>query len=321
MNWIQVTIETTSQGIEPVSGRLYQLGVTGLEIEDANDFNDFLENSRPYWDYVDDSLMTRATAPTVIRAYLTDNASGHEMLMSIRQTLDALKALDSDAAFGSLRVSLTNMQEKDWAENWKQYYKPIKIGKKILIRPEWESVDNTEGRIVFQINPGMSFGTGTHESTQLCIEQLETLVKPGMHVLDLGCGSGILSILAVMLGADYAFAIDIDPNAVKIAQENAKKNHLTAQQYEAMAGDILTDADVQAACRKERYDIVVANIVADVIIALSAQIRPLLKPNGIFLCSGIIEGRYDDVKAALQQAGFTLIHTEKKREWLALTVK
>ena len=196
MDWIMAAIETTTEGIEPICGRLYTLGVTGTEIEDAADFNDFLENDTKYWDYIDESLLYKKTAPTCVKVYLTDDEHGRAQLSAIRQSMAELAALDGEGRFGTLTVSLTNMQEQDWAENWKKYYKPLKVGEKILIKPEWEDLADDEGRTVFHINPGMSFGTGTHESTQLCLESLEKHINKGDSVLDLGCGSGILSIVA-----------------------------------------------------------------------------------------------------------------------------
>jgi len=318
MDWIQISIQTTTAGIEPVSGRLYQLGITGLEIEDAADFNDFLENSKEYWDYVDESLMAKSTAPTCIKLYLTCNASGFETLGEIRQTLAQLASSDPTKEFGTLHLSMANMSEQDWAENWKQYYKPIKVGEKILIKPEWETVADTEGRIVFESNPGMSFGTGTHQSTQLCIELMENHITSGMSVLDLGCGSGILSIIAILLGADNAVALDIDPNAAKIAAENAALNKVLPPAYASIAGNIITDTALQQQFASVRYDIVFANIVADVIIALAPFVKSFLKENGSLITSGIIADRLNEVKSTLEQNGFTIQQVCVKDDWAAI---
>ena len=224
MDWIKVSIFTTSEGIEPLSGRLYQLGITGLEIEDEKDFKDFLENNKQYWDYVDDELIKEKEGETEVIAYVSDNAAGHEMLMAIRNTVAEMKQLDDESKFGRLEIHIDNMKEEDWANNWKKYFHPLEVGEKILIKPEWEELKDNTDRIVFNINPGMSFGTGGHYTTQLCIETLEKYIKPGVKVLDLGCGSGILSIISLLLGADSAFAVDIDPNAVDIAYQNAGMN-------------------------------------------------------------------------------------------------
>lgn len=319
MDWIMAAIDTTTDGIEPVCGRLYTLGITGTEIEDANDFNDFLENDTKYWDYIDESLLYKKTAPTRVKVYLTDDENGRSQLSVIRQSLGELKALDAEGRFGSLETALTNMKEQDWAENWKKYYKPLKVGDKILIKPEWEDVADDEGRTVFQINPGMSFGTGTHESTQLCIERLEQRIRPGDTVLDLGCGSGILSIIALLLGAKQATAVDIDPNAVKIALENAEKNGFDATVYRALAADVLTDDSARTQIAAQSYDIVLANIVADVIIALAPFAKSVLRSGGTFITSGIILDRKADVVTALEAAGFQILQICDKREWCAIT--
>lgn len=319
MDWIQVSIQTTTAGIEPVCGRLYTVGITGTEIEDAADFNDFLENDTKYWDYVDESLMYKKSAPTCVKLYVSENESGHEQLMLVRQSMEELKALDTDKSFGTLEITLKNMQEQDWSENWKQYYKPLKVGRSILIKPEWEALDDDEGRTVFSINPGMSFGTGTHQSTQLCIEALEEHIKSGDTVLDLGCGSGILSIIALLLGAKNALAVDIDPNAAKIACENAQKNGFGEPEYRTMAADVLSDTKKRDEIASQSYDIVLANIVADVIIAIAPFAKAVLKKSGIFICSGIILERKGDVVEAIEKNGMKVLSVADKGEWCSVT--
>lgn len=321
MNWIKLSILTTTEAIEAVCGKLYSIGITGLEIEDSNDFNDFLENSTQFWDYVDDELMKRASSPTYIRVYVTDNITGHEQYSMIKTALAELKATDDSGFFGSLEMEADNIKEQDWAENWKQYYKPLTVGEKILIVPEWEEAPKTDGKVVFTINPGMSFGTGTHQSTQLCIESLEKHIKESDSVLDLGCGSGILSIISMLLGADHALAVDIDPNATKIALENAEKNGISLEKYKTAAGNILTDEALKAIVHKEKYDIILANIVADVICALCSDAKKALKEGGTFITSGIILERIEDVKKALLDSGFEIIDIREKGEWASITAK
>ena len=213
--WIQASVFTTAEGIEPVCGRLYQLGINGLEIEDEADFKTFLEENRSAWDYVDEDLMEAMSGETNVKFYVTADAAGRETLQEAERTLAELKAMDTEGVFGSLRVTLADMDEEDWANNWKQYFKPLTVGEKILVLPDWETLSAPTDRTVFVINPGMSFGTGSHHTTRLCLERLETYIKPGMEVLDLGCGSGILSQVALLLGAKSATAVDIDPNAAK----------------------------------------------------------------------------------------------------------
>ncbi|MCX7715702.1 MAG: 50S ribosomal protein L11 methyltransferase [Clostridia bacterium] len=318
MDWIQIAIFTTSEGIEPVSGRLYQLGINGIEIEDEEDFKDFLEHNKSYWDYVDEDLVKSKQGETCIKAYVSDNASGHELLTEIKNTLSELKHCDEQGKFGRLEVSLGNISEEDWANNWKKYFHPMPVGKKILIKPEWEELAEETDRIVFNINPGMTFGTGSHFTTQLCIEALEDYIDKDTDMLDLGCGSGILSIISLLLGAKTATAVDIDPNAIHIAYENAKRNRVDISAYTVLAGNVVTDENLKKEIGKIKYDVVVANIVADVIIALVPSVPALLKEGGVFIASGIISDRIDDVEIALEENGFSVLNTLRRGDWACL---
>ncbi len=323
MQWLALSIFTTAEGIEPVCGRLYSIGITGTEIEDYDDFTNFLENNKQYWDYVDDELIKSKKAETRVKVYVTENEAGREQLLLIKQTMAELKALDAEGEFGRLEIEIDTMSEEDWANNWKQYFHPIKIGERLLVAPEWERAEDTDGRIVFTVNPGMTFGTGSHQTTQLCMEQLEKCVAEGDSVLDLGCGSGILSVISLMLGAQHATAVDIDPNAVKIAYENADRNSVSRDKYRVLAGDILSDAELSKTLGDRKYDIVVANIVADVIIGLASLAREYIKPDGTFITSGIILDRENDVASALADAGFNISGVYRRGEWVSIvcTVK
>jgi ribosomal protein L11 methyltransferase len=319
MDWIQVVIYTTSKGIEPVTGRLYRLGAAGVEIEDENDFNDFLEHNRQYWDYVDDALREKMAGETRVKVYLADNEQGAQTLADIKAGMLELRALDAAQEFGRLAVDLAKMSEEDWANNWKQYFKPITVGEKIMIKPEWEELPpEAQGRTVFTVNPGMTFGTGAHETTRLCIEALERNVGEGSLVLDLGCGSGILSIIALLLGAAHAVAVDIDPIAQATAYENARLNGIGKDRYTVLTGDVITDGSLRAAISAQSYDVVVANIVADVIIALAPFVPPLLKEGGAFICSGIISQRRDEVAAALRENGLEPGGFYEEKGWAAI---
>ncbi len=321
MDWIQVTIFTTSFGIEPVSGILYQLGITGIEIEDEADFQDFLENNKQYWDYVDEELIQEKHKETCVKIYVSDNPAGHELLLAVREAIRELKNRDTEKQFGRLDILLDNLSEEDWANNWKQYFHPMPVGEKILIKPEWEELREPTARIVFNINPGMSFGTGSHYTTQLCIEQLEKYVQPGDAVLDLGCGSGILSIISILLGAKSAIAVDIDPNAVDIAYENAARNGVGKDRYTVLAGNVLKDKGIQDYISKQKYAVVVANIVADVIIALAPAAREYITESGVFITSGIIEDRINDTVLALSESGFDIIDIERRADWASIICK
>lgn len=316
MEWIQAAILTTAEGIEPVCGRLMTIGINGFEIEDKDDFLTFLEENRAAWDYVDEDLMREKSSDiTKVKLYVTQNAAGHEQLAMVRDELSALKETDPEGVFGALTLELNTLQEEDWAENWKQYFHPLKVGDKILIQPEWEPLSEETDRVVFTINPGMSFGTGSHHTTQLCIEAIERHLKPEATVLDLGCGSGILSIIARLLGAGDTVAMDIDPNAVDIALENAKKNNV--DRYTAFAGNILTDTSLQMQFSEKRFDLVVANIVADVIIPLAPLAKNFIKDDGVFIASGIILPRLNEVRGALEE-NFRIVSVHEKNDWGAV---
>lgn len=321
MNWIRVSVFTTSAGIEPVSGRLYQLGITGLEIEDEQDFKDFLENNKQYWDYVDEDLIKEKSGETQVKTYISDDAAGRELMIAIKSTLDELKLLDENNEYGRLTIETDNMTEQDWANNWRQYFHPMEIGEKLLIKPEWEELKEPTDRIVFNIEPGMSFGTGSHYTTQLCLETLEKYVKSGDKMLDLGCGSGILSIISILLGADAAVAVDIDPNAVDTAYQNAARNGVTRDKYKVMAGNVISDAEIQAEIAKNKYEVVAANIVADVIIMLAPKAREYMKDGGVFITSGIILDRLEDVKAALTENGFEITEINTRKDWASIVCK
>lgn len=322
MDWLAVSIYTTPDGIEPLCGRLYNLGITGVEIQDKDDFEDFLENNKQYWDYVDEELREKMNGETRVKIYVSDNEIGHKQLQSVRDDLVSFKSLDKENLFGSLRVEIDTMHEEDWENNWKQYFKPIYVGDRLIIKPEWEKIENAEDKIVFNIDPGMTFGSGQHETTRLCVETLDTTVKKGDKVLDLGCGSGILSIIALMLGASYARAVDIDPNCKKIAYSNASLNGIGEDVYTVLDGNILTDEEFKSSTEKSGpYDIVVANIVADVIIPLAKDVRRYLKDGGTFIASGIIEMRIDEVKEAVEKEGFEIQKIKKENDWYCIISK
>lgn len=311
MNWLQVKIYTNADGIEAVSNCLYSVGVSGLEIEDEKDFKDFLENNTKYWDYVDEDLLAQKKAETCVKVYISDDESGKKELSEIKEKIEALKA---ENIYGRLAIEITTVNEADWENEWKQYYKPIQIGKRLVICPLWEEVSQADEKVVVKMDPGMAFGTGTHESTRLCLEACEKYVKTNQKVLDLGCGSGILSISALKLGAKSAVAIDIDELAVKITKENAGYNNIF-DELTAIEGNILEDRSLAS---HETYDIIFANIVADVIIALSPIMHSQLKQGGILITSGIIDIRKDEVISALIANGFEIKEINEDRGWVCL---
>lgn len=321
MDWIEVTVYTTTEGIEPVSGRLYQLGINGISIEDESDFNDFLENNRGAWDYVDEELVEKMKGETNIKFYVPNSVDGLEMLKEAEREMNDLKDYDTEGFFGRLCIDKGNLSEEDWANNWKKYFHILEIGDRIVVRPEWEKYDNKCGKTVFTINPGMSFGTGSHHTTKMCIEALDTIIQEGDSVLDLGSGSGILSLVSILLGANSALAVDIDPMTVGIAYNNAELNCVDKSKFTAISGNILEDDSLKTELLKSQYNVVCANIVADVIIAASELAYEAVKPGGTFITSGIIEDRIEDVKSKLLSVGFELKEEKRSADWAAFVLK
>ncbi|MBR5155239.1 MAG: 50S ribosomal protein L11 methyltransferase [Clostridia bacterium] len=316
MNWIEVKITTATENLDNVSDALYAIDVTEFVISDKEDFKEFLENNRKYWDYVDETLEELKTADSCITVYLSDDPEGKANLEKIKAAIEELK----NKGIQNLALHTADVKDEDWSENWKQYYKPIEVGKKVVIVPEWESVPDTD-RVKFIINPGCSFGTGSHESTRMCIEEMEKYLSRGDEILDLGCGSGILSVIGLLIGAKEATAVDIDPMAVETAYSNLKLNDLPQSIYHGYAGDVTSDNELRAKLAAKKCDIVLANIVADVIISLSGYVKEFMKDTGVFICSGIIIERKDEVRLALENAGLEIIEERTMGEWAAYTAK
>ena len=320
MDWVEVDIYTTSEGIEAVTGSLLGLGINGFVIKDAKDFEEFLSDKSVNWDYIDDDLMGLKNCETTVTAYLPENAQGLDYLEAVKAELRALKTRDTENAFGRLEYELKNVREEDWANNWKQYFKPLEIGDKLLIKPSWEDIPKGETRKILEIDPASSFGTGQHNTTQLCLELVEKYLGENDRVLDLGCGSGILSIGAVLLGADECTAIDIDANSVKIAGENAEKNNIPAEKYHAICGNVIDDSALVAEIGTG-FDMVCANIVADVLIGMSGLFKGFLKQGGRLIVSGIIDMRKDEVLDVIKAQCFVLDEIKEKEDWVAASFK
>ena len=313
MKWLALHIDARPDALEPVCDLLREQGIEGLVIEDEQDFQDFLEHNRQYWDYVDEDLRQSMSGKSRVTFYLEDSPDGYAALAAVRIALSALEKERPE--IGVPILSMDNVEDADWENNWKAFYKPMEIGERLLVIPEWEEA-NSDGRVALRLNPGLIFGTGSHATTRLCLQALEKLVRPGMRVLDLGCGSGILSIAALLLGADRAFGCDIDDKAVDVAYENAALNGIGRDRYTVRAGDVLTDGGLKKQIGTG-YDIVVANIVADVIIALAPAVRPLMGEDGWFLCSGIIDDRAEEVRRRLEEAGFTIEEANSSEGWFS----
>lgn len=290
MDWIKITINTSDT--EETCAKLSAMGYDQLEIDDHDELEDFIKNKKPIWQLVDDEL-------------LKTRASGVSLYLPEGSKLDE---------FADFDFTCTVVREQDWMNNWRQYYKPISIGKRILIQPEWEPLSGEDGRAVFWCDPGVSFGTGTHATTRMCLEYLDELVKPGDSVADLGCGSGILSVTAMLLGASRASALDIDPQAVGAARHNAERNNVELRTEQA---DLLDDENVWAELEREPWDIVCANLVADLIVPLAPRIKKIVKRGGCLLISGVLENNAGNVRASLENAGFSFASVKTGEGWIA----
>lgn len=317
MEWTEVNIYTATPAIDLLCSKLEDIGIKGFAIRDAEDFNEFLENKNGQWDYIDDDLMGLSQCETCITVYLPDNNQGKDMLLAVRSMLAEVKSADTDNSYGRLVAELSSIREEDWANNWKQYFKPLKVGEKLIIKPSWEECTDTSNRKILEIDPASSFGTGQHHTTRLCLELLEKSLSQGDRILDMGCGSGILSIGAMLLGAENAVAVDIDENAAATAAENAAKNNIPAEKYTTYFGNILNDT-VLAEKIDSQYDIITANIVADVLIAMKEHFVRYIRKNGILIVSGIITERMDEVIDAISSVGFEMLEVNTKEGWAAV---
>lgn len=309
MAWLEITIPTTAQSIGSVTTALTAGGFSDMLIEDQAEFETFLEENREYWDYIDESLQQKLDGLSNIKLYLEDtDAAGMERLTSL---------------LGNLKLTMTAaaLPDVDYEESWKDSYPPQPIGKKLLVLPYWLADADTTGRLPVILDPGLTFGTGAHPSTQMVMEAMEELVHPGDHCLDLGSGSGILSITALRLGAQTATGIDIDPKAEDIARENAAYNGFTAPEFTALTGNVTADKALMERLSKTEYDVVLVNIVADVIIGLAPTLPAFLTPGTRLICSGILDTRLEDVKAALTAAGITVTSVRQKDDWRCVTAE
>ncbi|MBQ9492307.1 MAG: 50S ribosomal protein L11 methyltransferase [Oscillibacter sp.] len=311
--WLTAHIDTAHTGLDAVTELLSGIGIDSVSVEDETEFHEFLEQNRSAWDYVEESLEETMRGRSRVTFYLPEDEDGYAKLAEARIALQRLKESRDDC--GPLLMSMERTQNSDWEYGWKDYYKPIEIGDRLLIVPKWEAAD-IRGRVPVVLDPGLSFGTGEHPTTQLCLALLEKRVRGGERVLDLGCGSGILSIAALNLGAASATAADIDEMCQRVAAENAALNGIGPDRLSVLCGDVLSDAALLERLGSG-YDIVLANIVADVILSLAPLVRNLLAPDGHFLCSGIISEREQEVAEGLRRNGFAIRDTYSKKDWYA----
>ncbi len=321
MEWLELTIDSASRGIDLLETALTMNGFDSFIIDDEAEFHTFLETNRDYWDIVDEELEKSLEGISRIRLYLEDRPDAREEIARLRELLASLPEAWPDAGLGTLRLSMANVKDEDWENNWKQYYQPIPIGKKLLVVPKWMEPDRSEGRIPVLLDPGMIFGTGAHASTQMCMLRLEELIRGGEEVLDLGSGSGILSITALRLGAAHATGVDVDPKAEDIARENAAINGLGADRFTAVTGNVITGQAELEGLFSKTYDIVCMNIFADVIIPMAAVLPRFMTAKTRLICSGVLENRYEEVRAAIEAAGLVITGLQTMNDWCCFTAQ
>ena len=319
MQWIEITVFTTDAGIVPVCDAFSGVGIDCVSIEEsAEAAMSFLNERTIFWDFVD---LDRIGAKTpCVRAYLADAPASRETLASVKRAVRRLRELDLGVELGSLDIVAENVDDSDWKDNWKAYYKPLPVGERLMVIPSWEPVETTDARVPLVLDPGVAFGTGAHHTTRMCLELLEPVVPMGGRVLDLGCGSGILSIAALLLGAEFAAACDIDPIAERIARENAVRNGIAPERYRVCIGDAASDAALQREIAGQ-YDLVLANIVADVVIKLIPLAKRCAKPGAPFIASGVIDERRDEVIERIERAGFAVEAVCESGGWVAILAR
>ena len=309
MAWLEITVNTAGADSEDTAAALTAAGFSDLVLEDQQEFEDFLEQNRAYWDYIDEDLQARLQGLSRIRLYLEDSdAAGLARLKALVQSL-------------GLSMEISALAQTDWEESWKENYPPVEVGERFVVLPYWLADGYDGGRLPVILDPGLTFGTGAHPSTQMVMEAMETAVKAGSTCLDLGSGSGILSIAALRLGAKRATGVDIDPKAEDIARENAAYNGFAAPEFTALTGNVTADRQLMDKLSEGRYDTVLVNIVADVIIGLAPVLPAFLESGSILICSGILYDRLAEVTAALEKAGLCITATRAKEDWRCITAK
>lgn len=307
--WQQVSISVTREAVEATANLFCEAGArNGVEIDDPLLLKELKEHTT--WELCD-LPMPEETEIVTVSAYYPEDEELSGRLSAIKEGLSGIEKRIGSFQVGQLRFR--KVSEKDWANEWKQYFHTTKIGSQIVIKPDWESYTPTAEEKVIELDPGMAFGTGTHATTRMCIERLEELVTPNIDVYDVGTGSGILAMTAALMGARSIHAIDIDGKAVEVAKENIAKNHLS-NRITVKKGNLLDDAD-------EKADLIVANIIANIIIMLLPDAFKKLRQGGLFLASGVIKERLCDVEKAARQNGFTVLDVKNRAGWTAITMR
>ena len=318
MQWLEITVQTTNESIDAVAQALTAGGFADLVIEDQAEFETFLDENRAYWDYIDEDLQEKLQGLSNIKLYL--EAGDDAAMARLDSLLEQLKAKKGDS-LGPLSRQVNLLAETDWEESWKENYPPQFIGEKFVVLPYWLAEEAAPDRLKVILDPGLTFGTGAHPSTQMVMEAMSQTVFPGASCLDLGSGSGILSIAALRLGAKSAVGVDIDPKAEDIARENAAYNGFGAPEFTALTGNVTEDKALMSRLKESNYHVVLVNIVADVIIHLAPVLPELMDESSTVICSGILDVRLPEVVAALETAGLRVTKTYAKEDWRCLTAR
>ena len=306
MEWIELIVHTTTEGTDQVSGLLMDSGASGTMIEDRADIPD-PDKPHGIWEIFDPKLLENMPEDVLVHAWFEAGPALPALLDTLRVRLASLAAVHTD--FGTLQLETRSVNDQAWTDVWKKYFKPFHAGTHLVVKPTWEPFEPGPEDLVIEIDPGMAFGSGTHETTGMCLSLLEETISGGEEIIDVGTGSGILAIGAALLGAGHVLAIDIDPDAVRVACENVNNNHVQ-DTVSVRQGNLLEH--VSAVC-----DICVANIISDVIISFAAPLMDHIRPGGLFICSGIVSSRGDEVAQALEAAGYEILRREARGEWVA----
>lgn len=315
MKWNKFRLETTTEAEDIISSMLMDLGIEGIEIEDKIPMTES-EKEQMFVDILPEVKMDDGMA--YISFYLEEEDDKEEILKNIREELEDMK---SYVNVGSCKIEESQTEDVDWVNNWKKYFHQFYVDD-VLIIPSWEEVKpEDEGKMIVHIDPGTAFGTGMHETTQLCIRQIRKYVTEDTQILDVGCGSGILGMLALMFGAKHSVGTDLDPCAIDATHENMEVNHIEKDRYEVMIGNIIDDKNIQDQVGYEKYDIVVANILAPVLVMLTPVIVNQLKPGGIYITSGIIDDKEETVVEAVKKAGLEVLEVTYQGEWVSVTAR
>jgi ribosomal protein L11 methyltransferase len=316
MKWIKFTIETTTQAVDLISSMLAEIGIEGIEIEDNVSITEE-EKKAMFIDILPELEPDDGTAK--VNFYMDPEQDIHATLEEVQ---NGLKELSDFVDVGTGKILVSDTEDKDWINNWKEFFKPFRVAEDIIIKPTWEKLEDANPEdLIIEIDPGTAFGTGAHETTKLCILGLRKYINKDTKLLDIGCGSGILSIIGIKLGAGFAVGTDIDPAALTATNENIEVNGITSEQFKVLSGNIIEDKEMQKEVGFETYDIVTANILADVIIPLSAEVGQHLKKGGLFISSGIIYMKKEEVKEAILNSGFEIIEINEMGDWVSFVAR